>query len=557
MKSIIDKTIFKTILKSVLMIYPVYVMILSLLPSVYGAFVNINLVSKREIALILVWVPVLSLFYIATKKKFFYYVMATFIFITGFIHLGHWFMVETPVTATGIFVIFNTSAAEAIGFSTTKISLKFLLFIPYIFFFYLTLRNPPKIDVEPSNVKIRNFILISINLLSLVVMTFYVVKDRFWEDATPRIVSSIVAYKKELKAYRALEDELNLRVKSVEVKATPTEEGQIVVLIMGESTNRNHMSLYGFDLPTNPKLSKLEDLIVYDDVVSPFAHTMMCVPYALTNADLENKQSPPHSTTLAEVFRGAGFDTYWLSNQSPFGAWDNLITLLGKQYEHNFFVNITGNDSRETLEKNSFDEKLFIPLQKALEDQGGKKLIVLHLLGTHLNYLARYPESFDKFVKPGEKVWKEKQLAQYRNAVLYNDFVVDSLIRIVAAHCEKNNQIGSVVYTSDHGESVYDDGEKVGHDYAESMHPSLVEIPFLVWLSPSYYSVFPETAKTIVENRNKPFITDNLFHSMIDIGKLKTELLASHKSIFNAEFDATRKRILGDGFDYDEKKISK
>lgn len=554
MKRIINKSFAKLILKIVLMIYPIYVMIIAFLPSLYGAFVNINLVNARELLLILVWTPIFSLFYIFTKKKFFYYILVFFTFFNGFVNLGHWLMVETPITATGIFVILNTSVNEAVGFSATKFSPKLLFFIPYIYLFYLALRNPPETQVAVNRVMLRNSILVLINTISLSILLFFGVKQDFWNDATPRIVSTVVAYKKELDAYRALEKELDLRLKNVEAKATTTEDNQVVVLIIGESTNRNYMALYGSEFPTNPKLSKLEDLIVYEDVVSAYAHTMMSVPISLTNADLENKQSPPNSITLAEVFRGAGFETYWLSNQSPFGAWDNLITLLGKQYKHELFVNITGNSSHETLVKNSFDEKLFQPLQNALNSEGDKKLIVLHLLGTHLNYDQRYPSSFDKFIKQGEKVWKDKQLGMYRNAVLYNDYVVDSLIRIVADHCDKNGDIGSVVYISDHGESVYDEGDKVGHDYAESMHPSLLEIPFLVWLSPAYFSNFPETAQIISENRNKPFVTDNLFHAMIDLGKVNTKFLEPQKSIFNSDFDATRKRILADELDYDEKK---
>jgi len=222
MKRIINKSFAKLILKIVLMIYPIYVMIIAFLPSLYGAFVNINLVNARELLLILVWTPIFSLFYIFTKKKFFYYILVVFTFINGFVNLGHWLMVETPVTATGIFVILNTSVNEAVGFSATKFSLKLLFFIPYIYLFYLALRNPPEIQVAVNRVMLRNSILVLINTISLSILLFFGVKQDFWNDATPRIVSTVVAYKKELDAYRALEKELDLRLKNVEAKNSYT-----------------------------------------------------------------------------------------------------------------------------------------------------------------------------------------------------------------------------------------------------------------------------------------------------------------------------------------------
>src|SRR5690606_41021472 len=55
-------------------------------------------------------------------------------------------------------------------------------------------------------------------------------------------------------------------------------------------------------------------------------------------------------------------------------------------------------------------------------DDAKQKLIVLHLLGTHTAYHQRYPEEFNHFSGSGKK---EKIIAEYDNAVRYNDFVVE------------------------------------------------------------------------------------------------------------------------------------
>ena len=47
------------------------------------------------------------------------------------------------------------------------------------------------------------------------------------------------------------------------------------VFIVGESANRNHLSLYGYKRNTTPKLEAMRDeLVVFEDVISPDTHTI-------------------------------------------------------------------------------------------------------------------------------------------------------------------------------------------------------------------------------------------------------------------------------------------
>ncbi|ETJ37395.1 Phosphoethanolamine transferase CptA, partial [human gut metagenome] len=87
-----------------------------------------------------------------------------------------------------------------------------------------------------------------------------------------------------------------------------------------------------------------------------------------------------------------------------------------------------------------------------------KKLIIVHLLGTHIKYKYRYPENQGKFdgntdhVPPGLSAEELESYNDYDNANLYNDHVVASLIKDFKA-ADPN---GFLVYFSDHGEEVYD-----------------------------------------------------------------------------------------------------
>src|SRR5690554_6406615 len=121
--------------------------------------------------------------------------------------------------------------------------------------------------------------------------------------------------------------------------------------------------------------------------------------------------NPSVSVTLAEVFRGADYKTYWLSNQYPLGIWNNLVSIFAQQYEETVFLKLI--DSIKT----GYDEELFSPFVKALHEKATKKLIVLHLEGAHQTYNWKYPAAFNiikKHAIPEEKIRNE-----YHNAILY------------------------------------------------------------------------------------------------------------------------------------------
>ncbi|MGI0440398.1 sulfatase-like hydrolase/transferase [Helicobacter himalayensis] len=69
----------------------------------------------------------------------------------------------------------------------------------------------------------------------------------------------------------------------------------LVILIIGESTQRNYLNLYGYPLPTTPKLNALRDsqnLFVFSDVISPATHTDESLRKVLTFSNYENEQIP-------------------------------------------------------------------------------------------------------------------------------------------------------------------------------------------------------------------------------------------------------------------------
>ena len=528
-------------------IYPLYVILLILIPFVAGLFINYDLFDTRELLISLIWIPFFTIPYCLFKRKFFYYLTVIICFLNGFVNLAHWILVKGPITAASLFVFFSTNYQESIDFLALKKNYNFLLLIPYLFVFILAIRFPAKI----FPVKSKNYIFSLIGLISIAFVIENAFHHRLIRKGVPVLVKSTISFYKEIKAYKELNNINTDNLKNIKAVSAEVNCKQLFVLIIGESANRNHMSLYGYSKQTTPKLQSLNNIIVYDNVVSAYSNTLNSILSSLTQANLENKMDYSKSISLIDIYRTAGFKTYWISNQSPIGIWDNLITLFAQKADVKIFANISSNSSFESTYTASYDDKLLPLLNNYINKKEKCKFIILHLMGSHSSYSKRYPSNFEKFKDISTE--KFRTISEYDNSIYFNDFVVDSLIKIVKLFSQKNNAVSALIYLSDHGENVYDENNNTGHDYAQYLSKNNVEIPFLVWLSPKYKEIFYERSEIIKANIHKPFVTDDFFHASIDLFNIKTPLLENERSIFNNAFNEKRKRILVDGKDYDKK----
>lgn len=237
--------------------------------------------------------------------------------------------------------------------------------------------------------------------------------------------------------------------------------------------------------------------------------------------------------------------------QRAIGVWDNMVTVMANSSDHVEFVNLASNSSFEATYTTSYDGKLLKPFAKVLDDPAARKFIVLHLLGNHSSYKKRYPKAFDEYRGTSRK---SEHIAEYDNSILYTDYVVDSLLTILEQKSSPSqNTLATAIFTSDHGENVYDEQDKVGHDYVGILPKSNVEVPFILWQSGFYKEQFNEKFSGQDSLGNRPFVSDDLFHSIMDLNEIASPYLDLSKSIFSNDFKADRQRILEDGMDYDRK----
>ncbi|EJM88125.1 MULTISPECIES: phosphoethanolamine transferase CptA [unclassified Pseudomonas] len=322
-----------------------------------------------------------------------------------------------------------------------------------------------------------------------------------------------------------------------------------LVLVIGESTNRQRMSLYGYPRETTPELDKLKDqLAVFNNVITPRPYTIEALQQVLTFADEENPDLFLSTPSLVSMMKQAGYKTFWITNQQTMTKRNTMLTTFSEQADEQVYLNNNRNQNAA-----QYDGDVIEPFNKALADAAPRKLIVVHLLGTHMSYQYRYPSTFDKFkdrngVPAGVRDDQLPTYNSYDNAVLYNDFVVSSLIKDYA----KTDPNGFLLYLSDHGEDVFDSAghNTLGRNEAKPTAP-MYTIPFMAWASPKWRE---NHDWSFAGDLGRPYSSSHLIHTWADLAGLSFDELDRSKSVVSDSFKP-RPLLIGNPYEREQKAL--
>ena len=321
-----------------------------------------------------------------------------------------------------------------------------------------------------------------------------------------------------------------------------------IILIIGESLQRGHMSLYGYGVKNTPLLEKLEasgNLIKFSDTISPYGTTNQVLMRLLNFSDYESERKRAwfRNLSIIDMFKLSGYRTFWISNQEAFGAHALSAKSAADRADAESFL--SKSNLYETVRIKP-DGVLLPLINQAKTEQSERNFYVIHLIGSHMDYSLRYPEGFGKFSAADVKAKltsKQKDVvAYYDNSVLYNDFVINEIFKIFSG------DDSLIVYLSDHGENLYENG-RLGHGMESRF---TYEIPLLFIASREFLSDHAKLWQRLAAAKDKPFMSDDLTHLLADIIGVAPLEFDEHKSPIRADFNASRKRI-ANGVDYDEK----
>ncbi|QMR86656.1 phosphoethanolamine transferase [Escherichia coli] len=233
------------------------------------------------------------------------------------------------------------------------------------------------------------------------------------------------------------------------------------VLIVGESVRVDNMSLYGYTRSTTPQVeAQRKQIKLFNQAISGAPYTALSVPLSLTADSVLSHDIHNYPDNIINMANQAGFQTFWLSSQSAFRQNGTAVTSIAMR-------------AMETVYVRGFDELLLPHLSQALQQNTQqKKLIVLHLNGSHEPACSAYPQSSAVF-QP-----QDDQDACYDNSIHYTDCLLGQVFELL------KDRRASVMYFADHGLERDPTKKNVYFHGGREASQQAYHVPMFIWYSP-------------------------------------------------------------------------
>lgn len=335
---------------------------------------------------------------------------------------------------------------------------------------------------------------------------------------------------------------------------------EVYVMVVGETARAHNFSLYGYPRDTNPLLSKTQGIKAFPNVTTQSNTTHKSVPMLLSAASAEDFERLFHEKGILVAFKEAGFHTVFISNQLPNHS---FIDFLGEQADEHYFLK-----KEDALQGNHYDEDLLQKLDEILPKADAsssahyryrKLFVVLHTYGSHFNYQERYPRSFAYFKPDSRSEAKSENrrdlLNAYDNTIRYTDYILHGIIERLQkwegiqtkTDGVYGQPISAMLYTSDHGENIFDDERSLFLHAAPKASDYELHVPFIIWTSEGFSKQYPDILKALGENRSKQVQSSlSAFHTMLGIGGIQTHYRQDEYSVASDKYHPVKLLYLDD-----------
>lgn len=335
---------------------------------------------------------------------------------------------------------------------------------------------------------------------------------------------------------------------------------EVYVMVVGETARAHNFSLYGYPRDTNPLLSKTQGIKAFPNVTTQSNTTHKSVPMLLSAASAEDFERLFHEKGILAAFKEAGFHTVFISNQLPNHS---FIDFLGEQADEHYFLK-----KEDALQGNHYDEDLLQKLDEILPKADAsssahyryrKLFVVLHTYGSHFNYQERYPRSFAYFKPDSRSEAKSENrrdlLNAYDNTIRYTDYILHGIIERLQkwegiqtkTDGVYGQPISAMLYTSDHGENIFDDDRHLFLHAAPKASDYELHVPFIIWTSEGFSKQYPDILKVLGENRSKQVQSSlSAFHTMLGIGGIQTHYRQDEYSVASDKYHPVKLLYLDD-----------
>lgn len=302
----------------------------------------------------------------------------------------------------------------------------------------------------------------------------------------------------------------------------------LLVIVAGETSRAANWSLGGYAHETNPEL-KTRDVVYYSDASScgtATATSLPCMFSPLTRDDYSYQGGLEHENLL-DVLTHAGFHVEWWDNNT--GHKEIADRVLSRK--------MVAADGPEFCDPECTDEVF----QKHIEEKAAtitqNTVIVLHQIGSHgPSYWLRYPADRELFAPACQTpqfgdCTGEEIVNAYDNTIAFTDH---SLARLIDSLAAQDRVIPALLYASDHGESLGENGIYL-HGAPYFMAPAeQTEVPMLIWMSDRFRASLAVDQACMVASAGNPVSHDNIFSTVLGMLDITTTAITPELDLAGA-----------------------
>ena len=480
-----------------------FLFLLFLFPTLVSIFIGWQdyfFLMEKNLAFFFIFRSCYSFIFLNTLPYFFLFTAIKnkkFLICVSFVRYFYVFIYLLSFTITGH--IPNASVLLSCFDTNFKEAIEFFINIPFTFYFASLLYWSVFIillrKVKPSPVTKKKTLFFS--LCCFLLFAFLGIVTQSENNLIERMMNAYKNYRSIIKTvadinYSATETEISVTDKAPSLKRT-------VVIMIGESETA---AVFNEHIPQ------------FSNLLEKDGRNLILVPKAETNApqtlavlkDLflhSVKGNPDNHFNLLNIYRQNGYKTFWLSNHHKQGKCDDFLYAMTRNVSYRKYYNFYDFGIHNVYGNDFHDEILVDGLKETLADPAEKKIVFLHLFGSHNAYQNRYPDDFHSpLVKSGKKkTYSDHE--HYRNAAAYTNTVLAKIIHTLAGE----NGINAAVYFSDHGD---DPANPTFREYEK-----VKDVPLFFWLSNEYQKQFPKQFKNLsclqdVYFANLPYIFNQI-----------------------------------------------
>lgn len=318
------------------------------------------------------------------------------------------------------------------------------------------------------------------------------------------------------------------RLKDLQVEPLGIPDSCPITLLMviGESASRDYMSAFTpMEHDTTPWMRALaqdeDHTILFKHAYSCAMHTVQVLEKSLTEYNQYNDKIFYESCSIVDIAHQLGFKVHWYSNQGHLGAADTPITLVAETSD-------VAKWTKQNLGKVQYDHTLIDFLDEV--NPNCNNLVVMHLKGSHFNFLNRYPEEYTVWGKPGV----QDNILNYENSLHYTDGVIQQFYD----YCKDKLNLQAMVYFSDHA-TIPDVHRSPGFGGFGN-----TRIPLLVWMNETYKQHHIDRWNALKANKDRYFTNDLIYNLMCGVMDVRSNHYDERDSLASLQYKYQRGDLL-------------